>query len=237
MQFNEIVTPSMKEMFIKSIESMILSGELGIGDKLPTERELATQMKVSRTIVNLGLNELQNKGFITIVPRKGTYVADYIRNGKLETLMSIINFNGGSFDKKIFNSLMEYRIINEGIGAYLAALKRTDSDMEIMENLYKQMLSSDSLEETSIIIFDFHHAIFYATGNYIYPLVHNSFRNISIILTTRMFKFYSPEQTIRDIKVILDMIKIKDAKKAKLAMEKLIKRGTAQLKQNYFNKS
>lgn len=100
MKFNQIIAPSMKELFIKEIEALILSGQLKVGDKLPTERELADEMKISRTIVNLGLSELKNKGFIDIVPRKGAFVADYAKNGKLDTLISIINFNGGRFDKK-----------------------------------------------------------------------------------------------------------------------------------------
>lgn len=121
MKFNQIIAPSMKELFIKEIEALILSGQLKVGEKLPTERELADEMKISRTIVNLGLSELKNKGFIDIVPRKGAFVADYAKNGKLDTLISIINFNGGRFDKKTVNSIMEFRRINEGEGTYLAA--------------------------------------------------------------------------------------------------------------------
>ncbi len=78
MQFNEIVAPTMKELFTKEIIKLILTGQLSPGDKLLTEREMASQMKVSRTIINLGMTELASMGFIEIVPRKGAYVADYI---------------------------------------------------------------------------------------------------------------------------------------------------------------
>ncbi len=235
MKLTEIVAPSMKELFIEAIENMILSGELKIGDKLPTEREMAEQMKVSRTVVNLGLNELQNKGFIEISPRKGTYVADYIRKGRLETLLSIINHNGGKFDKKTFYSLMEFRIINEGAGAYLAALNRTDADIELLEELYDKMLSDGSYEEISKVIFDFHHGVFCATGNYIYPLVHNAFENISIVLTSVMFKYFEVKETTDQIRVIIEKIKEKDAEGSKKAMEGLINRGIETLDKNYFS--
>ncbi|QVK17625.1 FadR family transcriptional regulator [Mycoplasmatota bacterium] len=234
MKFNEIVAPSMKELFIKAIENTILSGELKIGEKLPTERELANQMKISRTIVNLGLNELEKKGFIVIVPRQGVYVADYIRNGRLEILMSIINYNGGKFDKKTFYSLMEFRMINEGEGAYLAALNRTEQDIELMEALYEKMLNGGSYEEISQLIFDFHHAVLCATGNYIYPLVHNAFENISVVLTATIFKYFKVEETTDQIKVIINMIKAKDRVKAKEAMYNLISTGIKRLEKNYF---
>lgn len=235
MKFNEIVAPSMKELFIKSIENMILSGQLKIGDKLPTERDMAEQMKVSRTIVNLGLNELQNKGFIEVVPRKGTYVADYIKHGQLETLVSIINYNGGKFDKKTFNSLMEFRIINEGAAAYLAALNRTESDIELIEDLFNKMISGENYEEISKLKFDLHHAIFYATGNYIYPLVHNAFRNVSIILTIPLLKYSGMDETVNDMKLVIEMIKAKDPVKAKEAMEDLLNKGIERLEKCYFN--
>lgn len=235
MKFNEIVAPSMKELFINSIENMILSGKLKIGDKLPTEREIADQMKVSRTIVNLGLNELQNKGFIKVIPRHGTYVDDYIRNGRLETLMSIINYNGGTFDKKTFYSLMEFRLINEGAGAYLAALNRTDEDIKEMEKLHKEIVISDSIEEISDKLFEIHHVIFYATRNYIYPLVHNAFKNVSVALTNTLFNFFGVEETIKEIKNVIELIKSQEADKAQKTMKNLINMGIERLEKSYFN--
>ncbi|MGM9590040.1 MAG: FadR/GntR family transcriptional regulator, partial [Faecousia sp.] len=44
----------MKELFIQRIEDLILSGDLKPGDKLPSERELSEEMKVSKTVVHEG---------------------------------------------------------------------------------------------------------------------------------------------------------------------------------------
>ena len=87
MKFKELVTPSLTDLFIKELQRMILSGELKIGDKLPTERELSENMKVSRAVVNGGLNQLAEMGFIRIAPRKGAYVNDYIESGNMEVLV------------------------------------------------------------------------------------------------------------------------------------------------------
>ena len=51
LEFGQIVAPTIKELFIERIEGMILSGTLKPGDRLPSERELAEQMKISKTIV------------------------------------------------------------------------------------------------------------------------------------------------------------------------------------------
>ena len=68
-EFSKLNSPTLKELFIKELETMILSGKLQIGDKLPSERELAKSMQVSRAVVNSGISELSRKGFLDIKPR------------------------------------------------------------------------------------------------------------------------------------------------------------------------
>ena len=94
MEFTKLNSPTLKELFIKELETMILSGKLPIGSKLPSEREIAKSMQVSRAVVNSGISELSRKGFLNIKPRVGTFVADYRRNGTMETLISIMQYNG-----------------------------------------------------------------------------------------------------------------------------------------------
>lgn len=77
MVFREIVAPTVKELFVQQLECMILSGELRPGDRLPTERELADEMKISKTVVHEGLQELHRLGFLDIASRRGVTVADY----------------------------------------------------------------------------------------------------------------------------------------------------------------
>lgn len=48
MEFEKLVSPSLKDLFITHIEAMILSGELPVGQQLPPERQLAQSMGVSR---------------------------------------------------------------------------------------------------------------------------------------------------------------------------------------------
>ena len=82
MQFQKISTPSLKDLFVKELENKILSGELKVGDKLPSERELASSMQVSRAVVNAGIAELEQKGFLIIKPRIGTFRSEERRVGK-----------------------------------------------------------------------------------------------------------------------------------------------------------
>ena len=109
-EFSKLNSPTLKDLFIKELETMILSGKLQIGEKLPSERELAKSMQVSRAVVNSGIAELSRKGFLNIKPRIGAFVADYRRNGTMETLISIMKYNGGRLRDAEIRSILELRI-------------------------------------------------------------------------------------------------------------------------------
>ena len=64
MDFEKLSSPSLKNLFVQRIQGMILSGELLVGSRLPPERTLAEQMHISRTVVNSGLTELAEQGFL-----------------------------------------------------------------------------------------------------------------------------------------------------------------------------
>lgn len=101
MPFQEISSPSLRKLFVQQLEGLILSGELRPGDRLPTERELADEMKISKTVVHEGLRELHHLGFLQVESRKGVTVADYAQTGSLETLMAIMDYHGGLPDKRL----------------------------------------------------------------------------------------------------------------------------------------
>lgn len=109
MAFEPLYAPSLKELFVQKLQGMILSGELSQGEKLPSERELCQQMGVSRAVINAGITELARRGFLEVLPRQGTFVADYRRNGNMDTLMAIMEYNGSMLGKEEIRSILEVR--------------------------------------------------------------------------------------------------------------------------------
>ena len=67
MSFEQLYAPSLKELFVQKLQGMILSGELAMGEKLPSERELCQQRGVSRAVVNGGISELARQGKAAIL--------------------------------------------------------------------------------------------------------------------------------------------------------------------------
>ncbi len=234
MELREIVAPTMKELFIKEIEGKILSGEWKIGEQLPTEREMERKMKVSRTIINSGLSELAQNCFVEIIPRKGVFVGDYMRNGHLNTLISIMNFNGGMLDRKTFDSLMAYRLQNDCECAHLAALNRTDEDLKLLLSLYEKINHTEDIAEIAQLKLDFQHAIYCATGNIIYALVCNSFKQLSLLFAEIIYRQPDSKKPTLNLLDLITAIEKKDAQEARNIMHKIITMRIEELGQSYF---
>jgi DNA-binding FadR family transcriptional regulator len=56
------------------IRTMILSGELRNGDRLPTEAQLCARYQVSRTTLRESIQMLRVKGLLDVTPGRGSYV-------------------------------------------------------------------------------------------------------------------------------------------------------------------
>ncbi len=234
MELREIVAPTLKELFIKEIEQKILSGDWKIGQRLPTEREMEKKMKVSRTIINSGLTTLAQNGFVEVVPRKGVFVGDYIRNGYLDTLLSIMNFNGGKLDKKTFDSLMDYRTHNDCECAYLAAQNRTEDDLILMRSLYKKVMETTDILAVSQLKMEFQHAVYCASGNSIYPLVLNSFKKLSLTFNEIVFRHFGYQLAAMYMPELIDAIEKRNPDEARAIMNKLITMRIDELRQWYY---
>jgi len=59
---------------VEKIKGQISQGEYSAGQRLPSERDLAEQLSVSRATIRSVLSRLQAEGLIEIVPRGGAFV-------------------------------------------------------------------------------------------------------------------------------------------------------------------
>ena len=176
MEFTKICAPTLKQLFVRQVEDMILSGKLEIGSQLPGERELAEQMQVSRAVVNAGVAEMAGKGFLEIRPRIGIFVADYHRSGTLETLVSIMNYNGGNLRRAEIRSILEIRIALDRLTVQRVCAGAATEDLRALAHYMDEMAVSDSPAKSTAIAFAFHHELSVLSGNTLLPLIYSSFK-------------------------------------------------------------
>ena len=233
----ELLTPirteSLKAVFIRRFEELILSGKFPIGQKLPSERELALQLGVSRPVVHEGLVDLAAKGMVTMIPRVGTLVNDYRREGSLAILTSLVNYHQGNLEPGLLGSLLEMRLLFEVETARLAALHRSRDQLT---GLYTLLQKEDTVNRQDIeaiceLDFDFHHLIALSSGNHVYPLLLNSFKHCYFNLAGQFFSKSSVVPAVFDLhKKMVDAINNKNDKLAAGIMEQMLNHGAETLK-------
>ncbi len=178
MEFDRLYAPSLKELFIQQLQNRILSGDLTAGTRLPAERELCEQMHVSRAVVNSGIAELARQGFLEVRPRQGTYVADYRRNGNMDTLMAIMHYNGGVLGREEIRSILEVRWGLEQMVIVRAIENASDEALEHLGSYVNALGATPppSPAQAAEIAFQFHHEMTLTSGNTILPLIYSSFK-------------------------------------------------------------
>ena len=65
----------LRELVCENIRQAIIDGTFSPGERL-MEIQLADEMGVSRTPVREAIRKLEQEGFVVMIPRRGTYVAD-----------------------------------------------------------------------------------------------------------------------------------------------------------------
>ncbi|MBI9088614.1 MAG: GntR family transcriptional regulator [Desulfobacterium sp.] len=98
----------------------ILNQEYAPGSALPAERVLATTLGVTRPTLRETLQRLSSKGWITISQGKPTRVNDYLNNGGLALLGSMLSYGKGLSTSMVEHLLQMRSIMLPGI-ARLAA--------------------------------------------------------------------------------------------------------------------
>lgn len=188
MKFQKIVAPTITELFERQMQSAILSGQVSPGDKLPTEAELAESMNISKSAVHAGLKNLERMGFVRISPRHGVYVSNWAECGNVDTLISILKYQGGTLDKATVASLLETRSAIEGLAARLFIAKRNNDDILNLRSIVSEFRKTTSLnpradiEKLAELACSFHRYICVHCGNNVIPLIVNGFHDINIIL-------------------------------------------------------
>jgi DNA-binding FadR family transcriptional regulator len=144
----------------QQLRQLIHSGELGPGDKLPSERELADRLGVARVSLREAIKLLQGTGYVEIKrgARGGTFItgleAAYRRwVGRLREEASELD------------DIIDYRIAIESRAAALAAVRRVESDLAEQRTAIERL--DDAQERSAFRLADsqFHGAVARASGS------------------------------------------------------------------------
>ncbi len=117
----------------KSLRDMILSGELGVDDRLPSESDLAETFAVSRPTVREALKRLAAQSLIRT--KRGAFGGAFVRRlsyGEAQAQHATASTLLLSINEVDFEVACEARYAMEKSCTALAALRRSDADLAAM---------------------------------------------------------------------------------------------------------
>lgn len=192
----------LREVVCESLREAIRNGVLKPGERI-MEIQLAEELGVSRTPVREAIRKLELEGYVVMMPRRGTYVAN----------MSI----------RDINEIFEIRTALESLSNGLAAEHITDEELEHLQRLlviiggYIKDGNIEKIVETDI---EFHDLMYHAARNQrLVGIISNlrdqltRFRTLSMSYPGRL------EATLDEHKSIVEAIANGDRKAASKAAE------------------
>lgn len=119
---------------IQRLRAMIASGEGFSGGKLPSERELAASLSVSRNLLREAIVSLEALGVLEVRDRQGAYVM----NPSGEAFSASLRF-ASLLPADMLINLMEMRLVIEAPIAALAARRRTEAELQGMRSCLRRL--------------------------------------------------------------------------------------------------
>lgn len=232
-----ILIPSLKAACQSRLQELILNGEYPIGARLPSERDLAVKLQVSRPVVHQAIVSLAAGGLVRIEPRRGVFVNDFSRDASLAMLNTLIDYQDGILDAELQESLISMRKLLECETARLCARYRTEADLQELARILtqEQQLSSQEIERMIALDFELHLQIALASQNVVYPMIINSFKGIYTHLTGRFFERYAGKPQVTQVFdthiALVQAINEQDSEQAATIMVEMLDQGAANLMQ------
>lgn len=150
----------------------VVSGRWPVGERIPTETALVAQFGIGRNTVREAVQALVHAGLLSREQGRGTFVISASElTGTLTRQLA-----GGSR-----RDYLELRLALDSTAAALAAVRRTESEVEMLRELCDRRAASwktDDLDARAAADLTLHRAVVEATHNPLYNTLYSSMLDV-----------------------------------------------------------
>ncbi|HZY50878.1 MAG TPA: GntR family transcriptional regulator [Devosia sp.] len=148
------------DTIVENFRSMIESGALRVGDDLPTERDMAEQLGVSRNTFREAIKRLEAYGIVETRQKQGARIV----NKSVDAMISILSFRLGA-DERTFLDVQHFRgILETGLVTDIVA-NVTPADVEELTEINERLSASRAVVTLAEIDLAFHKRLLSIAGN------------------------------------------------------------------------
>ena len=194
---------------ILKIKEMIISGELGPGDRLPPEKELSERLGLSRSSMREAVKALEVIRVLDVRRGDGTYVTSLEPRLLLEAMSFVVDLHDDSSILELF----AVRRILEPAAVALASGRMTD---EVIRGLRDQIESVDNSTDVEGLVahdLEFHGSIASTAGNsYLSSLIESlSSHTVRARIWRGLTQENSVDRTLAEHRAIVDALERGDS--------------------------
>lgn len=217
-EFELVRRAKVYEEVARQIERLILK-KLQPGDKLPSERELAEALGVSRSSIRDAIRSLELMGMVAPRQGAGTIVLEISTESLVNPLAKTLKRK-----EELIGELLDFRkMLEPPLAARAAAHASADEISEMEEILERQQQKVRAGENTVAEDSEFHYAIALASGNSVVFKVLDTLMDLLRDTRERSLQVEGRAQkSLVGHRRILAAIKRHDAEEAKAAMRRHI---------------
>ncbi len=148
------------ESIMEAIVEYASSNNLKAGDRLPSERELSSALRVSRPLLREALRKMESLNLIEVLPGKGTFIKVPLKNNMSYLVLHIDEERDKVLEVLKIRRALEKLAIEEAIKNITDdEIKELEKKVNLLEE--KQRRGDDSKEEN----WAFHSLIYRSAGN------------------------------------------------------------------------
>jgi DNA-binding FadR family transcriptional regulator len=200
---------------VELLTSRIHSGLYVPGNKLPSERKLQDEFGVGRLALREALSRLNALGIIKTSHGKGTFVESELKSS---TLKNVLIPYFAQTDSKRLQDLVNARAMIEGEISGLAAIQRTEKDIErlivILDHSFDENYSLKELADQDLA---FHRELALIVDNHFLVLMHEALlAHIKAFLGEFVKSKSGPREVMDPHRPILEAIIRQDAEEARM---------------------
>lgn len=197
---------------IEKIKAMIVSGELGPGDRLPPEKELAERLGLSRSSMREAVKALEVIRVLDVRRGDGTYITSLEPHLLLEAISFVVDMHDDDSLLEIF----QVRRVLEAQATGAAAQRAQEVDVEALEAELRGVEFETDIEALVEHDVRFHGAIVALGGNrYLASLVDSlTSQTVRARVWRGLTEAHAVERTLREHQAIVDAIAAHDVELA-----------------------
>lgn len=168
---------SIPDQVFRRLAADVIAGRHAPGERLPTQRALASELGVNIASVREGIKRLEQLKLIDVRHGDAMRVRDWRAHGGLDVLVHALG-GGDELDREVLRSVMEARRLLLTESARLAAERRDESQAELLVRLAGELPGADGDEAAQGVDFAFMATLIQASQNLVLLLIANSIREL-----------------------------------------------------------